>query len=117
MKASRRPTEPRRPGHPAQAPGRLAGATLAALMAAAPGPSPLPTSTRAPVPGSSVRFVDVPASAGIELVNVNGEPQKTTVDETVGEGICLNDVDGDGRIDVFVPNGSRKRPFPPGQEP
>ena len=26
-------------------------------------------------------------------------------------------MDDDGKIDIFIPNGSRSRPFPPGQEP
>jgi enediyne biosynthesis protein E4 len=65
----------------------------------------------------AVRFVNVAAAAGLTLQNVCGEMKRTTIDETVGNGICLYDVDGDGRIDVFVPNGSRTRPFPPGQEP
>src|SRR2546425_1006556 len=41
----------------------------------------------------------------------------TTIDETVGNGICLYDVDDDGAIDIFIPNGSRGRPYPPGEAP
>ncbi len=65
----------------------------------------------------SPRFVNVARQAGITLVNVSGEIQKTTINETVGNGVCLDDIDGDGRIDLFLPNGSRARPFAAGEEP
>jgi hypothetical protein len=68
-------------------------------------------------PHASVLFVDRASEAGVTLQNVSGEIGKTTINETVGNGICLYDVDDDGKIDVFIPNGSRSRPFPPGQEP
>jgi hypothetical protein len=94
----------------------FAGAALAALVctrdaAGAPAADAAPASRPAP------RFVDAARAAGLILLNVSGEIQKTTIDETVGNGVCLYDVDGDDRIDVFIPNGSRSRPFPSGQEP
>src|SRR5262245_46692019 len=66
---------------------------------------------------SPVQFVNVGTQAGLTLRNWSGDLQKTTINETVGSGVCLYDVDGDGRVDVFLPNGSRGRPFPPGEEP
>jgi hypothetical protein len=39
------------------------------------------------------------------LANVSGAPDKTTINETVGNGVCLHDVDDDGWIDIFIPNG------------
>jgi hypothetical protein len=88
------------------------GALAAGLAAAAAAPQHEPSAGT-----PSVRFVNTAAQAGLTLRNWSGEMQKTTIDETVGNGICLYDVDDDGRIDVFIPNGSRGRPFPPGQEP
>ena len=105
-KALPRPTD-RRPIAAALA--ALAGA-LAATAAGQPEPAAVPAPP-------SVRFVNVAGAAGLTLPNVSGEIQKTSINETVGNGICLYDVDDDGRIDLFIPNGSRGRPFPPGQEP
>ncbi|PYT34903.1 MAG: hypothetical protein DMF52_11670 [Acidobacteria bacterium] len=86
-------------------------AGLAAAAASSEKPVPL-------APGHSpVRFVNVARDAGLTLRNVSGEVQKTTIDETVGNGICLYDVDDDGAIDIFIPNGSRGRPYPPGEAP
>jgi hypothetical protein len=107
-KASPRRTD-RRP-----LPGLFAAVAAALVAAAAPAEPPAPAAGSAP---SGVRFVNVAGAAGLTLRNVNGELQKSTIDETIGCGICLYDVDDDGAIDVFVPNGSRARPFPPGQEP
>ena len=88
---------------------------LAAGLAAAAASSEKPVP---PAPGHSpVRFVNVARDAGLTLRNVSGEVQKTTIDETVGNGICLYDVDDDGAIDIFIPNGSRGRPYPPGEAP
>ncbi|MGH2668768.1 MAG: FG-GAP repeat domain-containing protein, partial [bacterium] len=47
------------------------------------------------------------ARAGLTLGNVSGAYDKTTINETVGNGVCLHDVDGDGFTDIFLPNGSR----------
>lgn len=93
----------------------LAAAALsfAGLAAAAPAAGAAPPSASRPSP----RFVNAAREAGLTLSNVSGEIRKTTIDETVGNGVCLYDVDDDGRIDIFIPNGSRSRPFPTGQEP
>ena len=93
-----------------------AGALLALLCAWASGAPPAATPAAAasrPAP----RFVNTAREAGLILKNVSGEVKKITIDETVGNGVCLYDVDGDDRIDVFFPNGSRSRPFPAGEEP
>jgi enediyne biosynthesis protein E4 len=74
-------------------------------------------SLQAAAPPQPVRFVQAAREAGLTLQNVTGEIRKTTIDETVGNGVCLYDVDDDGRIDLFIPNGSRARPFPAGQQP
>ncbi len=97
----------------------LTGASLATgvrpLLSSA-GAVPAPSAT--PGPGTpAVRFVNVAKGAGLVLPNVNGETNRSTINETVGNGACLHDVDGDGWVDVFLPNGSRSRPFPKGTEP
>jgi hypothetical protein len=107
MRVLRPPTESR----------LAAGAGALLLAALAAGSCARPAAAAGTPPPSSVRFVNVAPAAGLTLQNVCGEVQKTTIDETVGNGVCLYDVDDDGRVDVFLPNGSRTRPFPPGQEP
>ena len=87
-----------------------------------PPPNQGPKEGAATAPGTGaaapqVQFVNVAREAGLLLQNVNGEVSKDTINETVGNGVCLEDVDGDGLLDVFIPNGWRTRPFPKGQEP
>jgi enediyne biosynthesis protein E4 len=101
VKALRPPTE------------RCASAALATLLAALAAGASAPAAPARPAP----RFVNTAAAAGLTLVNVCGRAEKTTIDETVGNGVCLYDVDDDGKIDVFIPNGSRAGSFPPGREP
>src|SRR5438876_2780378 len=91
------------------------GAARLLLVVAAAGAALAPAS--APDPPPAVRFVNVAREAGLTLQNVSGEVQKTTINETVGNGVCLYDVDDDGWLDVFLPNGSRASGFPKGQEP
>ncbi len=107
MRALRPPTESR----------LAAGAGTLLLAALAAGSCTRPAATAGTAAPSSVRFVNIAPAAGLTLQNVSGEVRKTTIDETVGNGVCLYDVDDDGKIDVFLPNGSRTRPFPAGQEP
>ncbi len=56
------------------------------------------------------RFLDVAAEAGLTLANISGPLMKTTINETVGNGVCLADFDEDGRLDVFLSNGGRTGP-------
>ena len=96
----------------------LAAALFARALASATPAGPAGASGGPPAPAtrSSARFVNVAAASGLLLQNVSGEIEKTTINETVGNGVCLQDVDGDGLLDVFLPNGSRARQTP-GREP
>jgi enediyne biosynthesis protein E4 len=89
-----------------------APAGLAVASGATPAPAAPATAGRA-----SARFVNVAASSGLVLQNVSGEIEKTTINETVGNGVCLQDVDDDGLIDVFLPNGSRAHGTPGRETP
>jgi hypothetical protein len=60
-----------------------------------------------------VTFVNAAAASGLTLTNRTGSPEKATINETVGNGVCLSDVDNDGFVDVFLPNGQTSlRPAP-----
>jgi hypothetical protein len=65
-----------------------------------------------------VSFVDVAKPAGLDFVFTSGNPmKKKLVIEANGSGVAFLDYDKDGRLDIFLVNGSRLEPFPPGQAP
>ncbi|MPZ16879.1 MAG: CRTAC1 family protein [Luteitalea sp.] len=54
-----------------------------------------------------VRFVDIAVEAGLTARNVSGNPsRKQYIVEAVGNGVALFDYDNDGRLDIFLANGS-----------
>jgi len=61
------------------------------------------------VPGyDGPHFVDVTEQSGITGVDHTGDAGvKDWMVETVGHGACAFDMDGDGRLDLFVPDGNR----------
>ncbi len=70
-------------------------------------PLPIAAAAAAEDGKPSVRFTNVAREAGLTLANVSGGPDKRFINETVGNGVCLGDVDDDGWLDIFLPNGSR----------
>jgi len=53
-----------------------------------------------------IRFKDVAKSAGIDCTNLSGQIDKPRLIDTLGCGMCWFDYDGDGWLDLFIPNGS-----------
>ncbi len=100
-----------------------AGAT-AIVTAAAPRQAGRPPTLEAPpapadaAPG--VRFVDRTEASGLSAFqHRSGTPDKRYIVETTGSGVALWDFDRDGRLDVYLVNGStidalaRGAPAPP----
>ena len=55
----------------------------------------------------TIAFKDVAESAGLNGVLVSGsEDRKKYILETTGTGVALLDYDNDGRLDIFMPNGT-----------
>ena len=57
-----------------------------------------------------VQFVDVTTDSGIDFINVCGDPDKDYIIGMNGGGVALLDYDLDGRLDIFLVNGSRLSP-------
>ena len=74
---------------------------------------PMPDAT-APVedssPGAPPRFVDVAEEAGLSFSYRSGATADRQLPESMGSGVGLLDVDGDGWLDVYLTQGG---PFPP----
>ena len=63
------------------------------------------------LPTVTIAFKDVAESAGLNGVLVSGsEDRKTYILETTGTGVALLDYDNDGRLDIFMPNGTTFNP-------
>jgi enediyne biosynthesis protein E4 len=71
-----------------------------------------------PEPPLGFSFRSAAREAGFDAVTVFGgrETNKYLL-ETTGCGVALLDYDGDGRLDVFLVNGTTLEGFPPGKEP
>jgi len=60
-------------------------------------------------PGAEFHFVDIAEAAGITGLPTAGNPgQKEFLFETTGSGAAIFDMDGDGRNDVLLVNGTRR---------
>jgi hypothetical protein len=79
-------------------------ARLAAVAVTALGPA---LAAPGAEPASRPQFTNVARAAGLVLPNVSGALDKTTINEGIGNGVCIHDVDDDGWSDVFLPNGLR----------
>src|SRR5262245_1610378 len=79
-------------------------------MAAVVAQMPVPTRTAPPAPTSApagVRYVDRTEAAGLSrFVHVTGSTRKDYIIETTGAGVALWDFDDDGRLDIYLVNGS-----------
>ena len=54
--------------------------------------------------GSSPKFTDVTAAAGIKFVHNSGRAGKKWLPETMGSGVAFFDADGDGKPDILLLN-------------
>lgn len=65
------------------------------------------SSTASADASSAIRFSDASAASGLgSIVTTSGETPSTTVLEVKGCGLLAIDFDGDGHMDLFVPNGA-----------
>ena len=55
---------------------------------------------------ASIRFEDATAGSGIDAVMTSGKLPSTQIVEVKGGGLALIDFDGDGDMDIFMPNGA-----------
>jgi hypothetical protein len=54
---------------------------------------------------SPVQFTDVAKASGISFVHFKGTHPVPSILEEAGPGVCVADFDGDGFIDIYLPNG------------
>ena len=82
-------------------------ALASALCACAPKDPPAPP----------VHFADAGDAAGIDFVHYNGFSGEYYYVETFGAGAAFLDYDGDGRLDLYLANGTYLTGHPPDQPP
>jgi hypothetical protein len=90
------------------------GTTAAAVLVATAATTAL-TSDAAP---GAFTFTSVAHEAGLTAVTIfGGQRSNRYLLETTGCGVALFDYDNDGRLDVFLVNGTTLEGFPKGSEP
>ena len=102
----------------------LAGILCNLLVRCAMAQTGLTSTLDAPLPvkGSSApevaRFTDVTSASGISFEHVASHTFRKYLIETMGAGVALFDSDNDGRLDIFVVNGTQlSDPTPRGTIP
>jgi hypothetical protein len=103
-------------------PCRVAGVLLAAFLIGAcefetrsadrvSNSTDVPTTSSAEIAADPTRprfrFVDAAATAGLSRVIWSGRPGKDHLLDSAGTGCAFLDFDGDGTIDIYLPNGWR----------
>jgi enediyne biosynthesis protein E4 len=82
----------------------LASATTLAAQSRPPTAQVPPASPNA---AAGVTYKDITATSGIgSFRHVSGSPAKDYIIEVTGSGVALVDVDNDGRLDIYLVNGS-----------
>ena len=99
-------------------PSRCGTHALAAIgvlgLCAAMGPDAASQDT----PPLGFAFTNIAREAGLSAVTVfGGEGSNRYLLETTGCGVALFDYDNDGRLDIFIVNGTTLEGFPKGQAP
>ena len=87
--------------------GALAGPGCRDQAPAEGYPFALPRAPKAAAAGPW--FVDKAHDFGLDVVTRCGSPDKTSVLDSLGTGVALFDIDGDGDLDIFVAAGSEVR--------
>lgn len=96
--------------HPVAAPGIVAVILIAGCdgrPGAMPPAAPTAASHTTGVDDTPrIHFTDVTETSGIDMIWTSGVSPSTQIVEVKGGGVALIDYDGDGDLDVFVPNGA-----------
>jgi hypothetical protein len=69
---------------------------------------------RVDVAPAAIRFEDATQESGITFRHTWGADELTNLLQTTGPGVSIADVDGDGDLDLYFPNGA---PIPPIDDP
>lgn len=100
----------------------LGGAGLRRVSRHAPsgaGPAAAPTcfGSGPAKPATPIRLADVTAQTGIHFVHTDGSSGRRYIMESMSAGLALVDYDGDGLIDIYLPNGAPLPGCPAGPLP